>query len=342
MDAAFQELEEIASHFPTIGPASSSEPEIDAATVKRWMQLFSYTEAEARTKIIEHRADCTRLLLTDEQWDMLREWKETQGYDKEAWEYEMQRLKLGAGRVSTNANGEATKQPKRAARYLFLMEGPLSNVEAVQHIAGLDDSPTMFWGSNLNPEREGAAFCLVSAEARDKILRHLQDTRSDMQPNFVRYCPAVKDLSAFSVAPKLGLKIDPTLPKHRASSLKDLARRASPAQNEYPVWYFLYDTLADPEVLKRLLSLDSDPEYLEAKVRGGLLTTWAGKYRALVDATAGQAGAVVEGKVFLVWDAEQEHELRVYETDAYEVVRCEIEMEGGVRRGLTFRFVGES
>jgi hypothetical protein len=62
-----------------------------------------------------------------------------------------------------------------------------------------------------------------------------------------------------------------------------------------------------------------------------------GLYRALVD---GLAGDVVQGRVFVVQSEEQEELLRFYATEAYEVVECEITMEGRVVRGRTFRWAG--
>lgn len=44
---------------------------------------------------------------------------------------------------------------------------------------------------------------------------------------------------------------------------------ARPQQNDFPVWYFLYDILADPEELPGILQLDSTPGYLPAIVYGG-------------------------------------------------------------------------
>ncbi|OTA94659.1 hypothetical protein M434DRAFT_394460 [Hypoxylon sp. CO27-5] len=126
------------------------------------------------------------------------------------------------------------------------------------------------------------------------------------------------------------------MPQHRPNSMDD--PKLAPAQNEYPVWYFFYGTLADPMVLKRLLG--HQPSYQPATVTGGVLKTWGGKYKALVDAI--DQKAEVQGHAFLVQDQEQEHSLQLYETDKYEVVRCEIQIDGKEKvKGLTFRFIGD-
>ena len=98
----------------------------------------------------------------------------------------------------------------------------------------------------------------------------------------------------------------------------------------------LHGTLADPNVLSQHLGLDKAPDYVPAQVTGGRLRTWAGKYKAIVDAP----GEVVLGSAFLVKSRAEEDVLRFYETDKYEVVRCRITTHSGGMDGLTFRFDG--
>ena len=79
----------------------------------------------------------------------------------------------------------------------------------------------------------------------------------------------------------------------------------------------------------------------EAAASASILASWAGRYKALVDAPPGHVPEV-SGCAFCVWDQEEEAALRRYETDHYEVVRCEMEVAGmGLVRGLVFRFVGD-
>lgn len=94
----------------------------------------------------------------------------------------------------------------------------------------------------------------------------------------------------------------------------------------------------------RLLGLEGEPALKEAALRDGVgrLGTWGGRYKALVN---GQGkGKEVVGKGFLVGSKEHEDLLREYETDQYEVARCEFVIADGVemkaQRGLTFRFRG--
>ncbi|KAK5240470.1 hypothetical protein LTR40_011694 [Exophiala xenobiotica] len=121
--------------------------------------------------------------------------------------------------------------------------------------------------------------------------------------------------------------MDLALPQHRSD---DTTFEPAPLPDQYPVWYFFYGTLADPDVLSQHLNLETAPSYIPAHVVGGQIRT------ALVDAP----GTEVYGSAFLVESRDQEDALRIYETDKYEVVRCHITMQTGVVCGLTFRFDG--
>ncbi|KAK1528211.1 hypothetical protein CPAR01_12769 [Colletotrichum paranaense] len=135
-----------------------------------------------------------------------------------------------------------------------------------------------------------------------------------------------------------------TLTHHRPNSESQIEsdQRLLPTQDQYPVWYFFYGTLADPTVLNNLLGIE--PVYRAAKVRGGRLATWGGKYKALVDASAYEKGCV-DGHAFLITNKAQEDALQLFETDNYEVVLCVLELrverEQEVR-DLTFRFIVET
>ncbi|RMD40106.1 hypothetical protein DV735_g5027, partial [Chaetothyriales sp. CBS 134920] len=133
------------------------------------------------------------------------------------------------------------------------------------------------------------------------------------------------------MAPALGLvEGTSTLPQYRPDYPLG-------GPDQFPVWYFFYGTLADPAVLKHQLALTIEPCLVPAVVEGGCVRTWAGKYKALVDAPR---DCCVDGRAFLVESREQEDALRFYETDRYEVVRCRIVASNHVFSGLTFRFNG--
>lgn len=188
-------------------------------------------------------------------------------------------------------------------------------------------------GKNDDGQDEEVTFCIVDGKAKVTIGAWLSAQYLDFKPTFIRITgEAEKDLSPYSMYPTLGK--DSTLPQFRASHN---GTSFLPLQDQYPVWYFFYGTLANLDVLSRHLALNSAPDLRQASVYGGVLQTWARKYHALVD---GRPNSRVDGSAYLVETREHEDALRAYETGNYEVVRCEIVM-GEVRvMGCTFRFVG--
>ena len=92
-------------------------------------------------------------------------------------------------------------------------------------------------------------------------------------------------------------------------------------------------------MLSRALGLAEEPGLVPASVAGGIVRTWAGKYKALVK---GPEIARVDGWACRVETEECEDALRFYETERCEVVRCGVEMGGEQVRGCMFRFVDDS
>ncbi|WQF80625.1 hypothetical protein CDEST_05639 [Colletotrichum destructivum] len=310
------ELESMA-RFAATQP-EDTEPNSD--DVKRWQSLLGYTYFEAAQKIKEHRSNFARRQVSEHHWEMVRADKEAQGHDKESYAYSCTLSPI----KSPVAAALQTKNKARPATYLLKLEGPFSDPEIVKRAGGAFALPP---SRLIGIDDTGAAvsFCKVDEATKKSLLAQLSRIGSVFQPTFVRYSQADKDLSAASVHPTLGSGA--TLPHNRLSSESD--QRLLPAQDHYPV-----------------CCLGVEPVYRPTKTRGGVLATWGGKYRALVDAPAsGTASgtASVEGHAFLVADKDQEDALRYYETDNYEVVRCVIDMgEGEEVRGLTFRFIGEA
>ncbi|KAI0846258.1 hypothetical protein F5Y00DRAFT_272202 [Daldinia vernicosa] len=298
----------------------------DSDDIKRWQSLFGYTHVQAIQKIQEHRADLSRVPITDSHWDIVRAEKEAEGYNKEAYEHSHSLMTS----LTSNSRPRKITSKTKPSVYLLKLEGPLDTVIRVQSAAGLDIAPQEHRGTDDSGEH--TVFCKVDVHTKEKLGEFLASQGSRFQPTFIRYSRAEKDLSTKSAYPTLG--IDTTMPQHRLCSNDD--PKLVPAQNQYPVWYFFYGTLADPSVLKRLLGID--PSYCPASVVGGVLKTWGGKYKALVDAPSGKT---VRGQAFLVKNQEQEECLQLYETDKYDVVRCEFQLHGKKVKGLTFRFIGD-
>lgn len=98
------------------------------------------------------------------------------------------------------------------------------------------------------------------------------------------------------------------------------------------------ETLTSPDFLVYKLGLSETPVLRRASVTGGVVKSWKGKYKALVD---GPAEATVEGWAYRVESEENEGLLRYHESDQYEVVRRTTSMGNGESvPGLVFKFVG--
>ncbi|KAL1648782.1 hypothetical protein SLS58_001961 [Diplodia intermedia] len=229
-------------------------------------------------------------------------------------------------------DGTTWKPQKPKANYIMKLGGPLSTASQIQAAAALPAPPALIQGEA--DDGAGASFCRLPQQAVARLETWLREAGipSHRRPAFVRLSEAEKELCPHSPCPTLG--VDATLPHHRPHSDTAAYR---PLQDEYPVWYFFYGTLADPDKLASLFALAEGcerPVLHRAAVRGASVGTWGGKYKALVDGPR-----KVDGWAYKVMNKEQEDILRAYETEKYEVVRCRIEMEGEDVMGCTFRFV---
>ena len=292
--------------------------------VARWQRLFGYSHTEAINLVKEHRANFSRQRVTEEHWNLVRPAAKKDGYDREAYEYSLSVHGRSAHEESQADDGDDT------AIFVFKLGGPLVKAECIREIGKLSQVPRILDGSG---EEGDAQFCRVDGKTKREIEGWLRSQyQGEYSPTFVRLSQAKKELSSTTAYPTLG--VDTTLPQHRACNGDDTFL---PKQDQYPVWYFFYGTLGDPEMLCRLLALDA-PSLRTATICGGVIKTWCGKYKALVDAST---TSLVVGWAFQVTSWEYEDALLAYETAAYEVVRCRIVMQsdGSVVGGCTFRFV---
>ncbi|RSL76614.1 hypothetical protein CEP51_009802 [Fusarium floridanum] len=309
---------------------SLTETEEIDNTICRWQSLFGYSAPEALDKITVFRASPRELIISDSHWEMVRDRKEQEGFDREAYEYWCTTTARKSYHSATMTQKE--KQRLQAATFLLKLEGPLQNVDAVAGAANMASIQETVMASDSSGQ--SSSFCKVNGLEKIAIETFLSESNihSAFRPTFIRISVARKELSTNSIHPTLG--VDSTMPQRR---LSNDTGNPQPAQDEYPVWYFFYGTLAESETLAELLG--TEPAYHDAKIRGGVLGSW-GDYKALVDDPSGRN--MVYGKAFLVMSEEDEEPLRLYETEAYEIVRCRIEMEEGeVIDGFTFRWVGQ-
>ncbi|KAF2494690.1 hypothetical protein BU16DRAFT_462430 [Lophium mytilinum] len=226
--------------------------------------------------------------------------------------------------------------------YLVKLEPPFSTAEELAVAANLSPNNTPSVEKATGDEGT-ARFCRLSTHSKEILTDWLALKHPSYRPTFIRIGKASKELSSTSIYPTLG--VDTTLPQHRPNAWHTSC--PYPLQDQYPVWYFFYGTLANENLLSNLFGWSDDitdkmPILHRASVRGGVLKTWGGRYRAMVDSP----GAVVEGFAYQVQSRDEEDALLLYETEKYEVVRCEITLDGAktviMRRvkGCTFRFAG--
>ncbi|KAG4274467.1 hypothetical protein FPRO04_09425 [Fusarium proliferatum] len=256
------------------------------STITRWQKLFGYSPAMAERKIIEHRNHPLLFTVSEDHWAVSQEMPMKE------------------------------KRRLRAANFLIKLEGPLNSVQAVIQAADLwcPSSTEVLAATDLS----GRPCSFFKINGMDKLAIEVwlkEYLHLGFRPTIIKDPYAQKDLAPTSLYPTLG--IDTTLPQFRPGP----AATPRPLQNELPVWYFFYGTLTDPSFLSKLFGSNFQAEYHAATIRGGVLKTW-GRHYALVDELSHTN--FVHGKALLVETREQEERLRAYETNAYEVVRCNI------------------
>ncbi len=296
-----------------------------------WQTRFGYSAPEALVVIETLRADINGRKLSDDQWNLVKAAKEAEGYDRETYEHQLQLWSSNGSNF--HARPKHSGPARDTSSYIFKLGGPFTDIESLRRaVGGVSAEARRGQGEEGDTE-----FACVDGAAKRVIEDWLATQSPPMhyRPTFIRLSQAPKNLSEHSSHPTLG--IDCTLPQHR---MQDLNQPFAPAQNEYPVWYFFYGTLMDPQTLQKCISIPHPPIMTLASINGGVLRTWGRKYMALVD---GPATAVVHGCAYRVLSSEHEEYLRFRETEAYEVVRCCIALDSGEGvqeevRGLTFRF----
>ncbi|CAH0052271.1 unnamed protein product [Clonostachys solani] len=326
-----QACEDLANNIASFNASECSDAEIPKEQIQRWQHLFGFTEEEAIKELRSWRADFGRTSIPLLAWQEIDQEKKSLGYNKEAYEYSLSSRWLSRQAKAQNHSSSSSNTHTQSI-YLVKLEGSVPDAAALQRLAGLPILPEIKTGYGDTTE----LFAVVNGKDKEKLLANLPMGSSTTIISISRAC---KDLSRQSAYPTLGL--DTTLPQNRPSSPIPTHQTPQPANEDYPVWYFFYGTLADGDRLGRLLGPNHPVSLTPAWTTGGRLGTWAGKYKALVDDFG---GGKVHGHGFLVQDKEAEDALRYYETGAYEVVRCDIYLEtpegGNMIKGLTFRYIG--
>lgn len=243
-----------------------------------------------------------------------------------------QRFENHCQNLSTLRNMNAIQWASKLDRstYLVRREDPIEDEEIVRNVLETNEQLRIHRSEG---EYANTTFYELSGKAKEVLRGWLAECHPLFRPTIIHLNKANKELSDMTLAPFLGR--DVTLPQHRPDTWDFLPQLS---QKGWPVWYFFYGKLAEPEQLQRLLNLVNRPEYCPARVFGAKLRSWQGKYRAVVD---GDSDEWVDGSAFLVESQDHEDKLRVFETNAYEVVRCDIQMRNKVQAGLVFRYCGD-
>lgn len=255
----------------------------------------------------------------------IKMWQERFGYtyDQAA---ELVKLTQTVKDPSTTRQQAILSPAQARTIHALKLDGPISTPQKVQIAANLPNIPVVYRGSG---EEGDAVFCEVDGRTKMAIENWFSKQKQiSFRPLFVPDGRAYKELSSYSIYPTLGK--DATLPQYRPQDphLLDTPASFGRTQDQFPAWYFFYGTLAGVPKLRSVLSLPGGevPILHEESVKGGTMATWGkGKYNALVD---GQLTDCVKGLAYRVMSEEHEDSLRKYETSAYEVVRCLIEMSG--------------
>lgn len=174
-----QELEALAgnAYNPNL-PEDGTPPEPISATIARWNKLFKIPGDDAIDMIMEHRNNLTRTRISDDHWEAVRTGKESQGYDREAYEYELelQKRKANMGNI-VPVDDEAESR----VTYLVELSGQFESLEVVQSAAGLEKAPPTVEGWSVE-EKRSVQMCIVGNKEKCAILQWAAEQGGGFEP----------------------------------------------------------------------------------------------------------------------------------------------------------------
>ena len=175
-----------------------------------WQQLFCCTHAEAIDRINQHRSNLSRERVSDEHWEMVRCGKEAEGYDRVAYEHEIDCGRKTTSRTASGIRaGPSVGQASSKSIYILKLEGPLDTAAKIQEAAGLGSVPDIATGTGDLGE---ASFVTIDSTAKDTIIVWLSKEYITFAPTFIRVSKSGKELSNFSINPTLGVGLNtPTI-----------------------------------------------------------------------------------------------------------------------------------
>jgi hypothetical protein len=183
-DSALQaELEALAgnAYNPNLPEDDTTPSEPISTTITRWNNIFNIPSGDAIDHIMSHRKNLTRTRVSDEYWETVRSTKEPQGYDREAYEYELdlQKRKANIGNlVPVEDEAEST------VTYLVELSGPLDSLEVMQKAAGLEAAPQKVDGWSVEERRE-VEMCIVGNKEKRAILMWAAEQGGGFEPTIL-------------------------------------------------------------------------------------------------------------------------------------------------------------
>lgn len=178
-----QELEALAGNAYVAPPESADfKQEPIATTIDRWQRLFNMTGDDAVDRIMEHRNNLIKTRISDDYWETVSLEKESQGYDREAYEYELDLQKRAALLPNTTAPTQTDTGTK--LDYLVELKGPLQDREKVQAAAGLDTLPPVYYGSSVEDSRS-VQLCRIDAKAKAVLLNWASAEAGGFEPTIL-------------------------------------------------------------------------------------------------------------------------------------------------------------
>lgn len=123
-------------------------------------------------------------------------------------------------------------------------------------------------------------------------------------------------------------------PKHSSNSNLE---PVDDQEDSEPCTFFFYGTLMDPEVLMVVAMLDDWPQLQDAWIDGFEMKTWNGRYPTLLPTNSNPSR--IQGKAWRATTMDQCLRLQRYETSAYDVADCHINMGNKEPvKGLSFKW----
>lgn len=176
-----EELEALAGNAYNPAEDSESKPEPMKTTVARWQKLFNLPQDTAVDAIMEHRNNLTRTRVSDTLWETVRPERESQGYDREAYQYELdlQKRKAALPDITPAAN-----ESPSTMSYLVELSGPFTSAEIIQQAAKLKSLPPVVSGENVEDGRP-VSLCCVDGTAKAHILQWASTEGGGFEPTIL-------------------------------------------------------------------------------------------------------------------------------------------------------------